>query len=135
MFSQSITVQYIKASSTDICERSSFYFYFQCRYFWTFKEPKNRFQGINSAGLYSLAGRYDNFIPTQFLATIDCLKIPSLAFRYKNPIPNQFLAPLDCSKIPAQLTFLSYSIFLKTRFLIKVPLCFFRYFALAELTA
>jgi hypothetical protein len=36
--------------------------------FWTFKEPKNLFQGINSASLCSLAGRYDNLIPTRFLA-------------------------------------------------------------------
>ncbi len=27
--------------------------------FYTFKEPRNRFQGINSASLCSLAGRYD----------------------------------------------------------------------------
>jgi hypothetical protein len=40
-----------------------------------FKEPKNRFQGTNSARLCSLAGRYDNPIPTRFLAPIDCLKI------------------------------------------------------------
>ncbi len=38
----------------------------------------NRFQGINSASLCSLAGRYDNPIPTRFLAPIDCLKIPAL---------------------------------------------------------
>jgi hypothetical protein len=31
--------------------------------FETFKEPKNRFQGTNSARLCSLAGRYDNTIP------------------------------------------------------------------------
>jgi hypothetical protein len=31
-------------------------------------EPRNRFQGIDSASLYSLAGRYDNPIPTRFLA-------------------------------------------------------------------
>ncbi len=30
------------------------------------------------AVLYSLAGRYDNPIPTQFLAPVDCLKIPAL---------------------------------------------------------
>ncbi len=49
--------------------------------FLTFKEPKNRFQGTNSAWLCSLqysawlcslAGRYDNHIPTRFLALIDC---------------------------------------------------------------
>jgi hypothetical protein len=31
-------------------------------------EPRNRFQGMNSASLCSLAGRYDNHIPTRFLA-------------------------------------------------------------------
>jgi hypothetical protein len=41
-------------------------------------EPKNRFQGIHSASLCSLAGRYDNPIPTWFLAPTDCLKIPAL---------------------------------------------------------
>ncbi len=43
--------------------------------FYTFMEPRNRFQGINSASLCSLKGRYDNPIPTRFLAPIDCLKI------------------------------------------------------------
>ncbi len=37
----------------------------------------NRFQGTNSARLCSLAGRYDNFIPSRFLAPIDYLKIPA----------------------------------------------------------
>ncbi len=37
----------------------------------------NRFQGINSASLCSLAGRYDNPIPPRFLAHIDSLKIPA----------------------------------------------------------
>jgi hypothetical protein len=46
------------------------------QYFLTFMEPRNRFQGMNSASLSSLAGRYDNPIPTRFLAPIDCLKIP-----------------------------------------------------------
>ncbi len=46
--------------------------------FTTFKEHKNRFWGINSASLCSLAGRYDNTIPTRFLAPIGCLKIPVL---------------------------------------------------------
>jgi hypothetical protein len=44
-------------------------------YFQTFMEPMNRFRGMNSA---SLAGRYDNPIPTWFLASIDFLKIPAL---------------------------------------------------------
>ncbi len=46
--------------------------------FKTFKEPRNRFQGINSASLCSLAGQYDNPIPAPFLALTDCLKIPAL---------------------------------------------------------
>ncbi len=44
----------------------------------TFVEPRNRFQGMNSASLCSLAGRYDNPIPTLFLAPMDCLKIQAL---------------------------------------------------------
>jgi hypothetical protein len=40
-------------------------------------EPRNRFQGMNSASLCSLAGRYDNLIPHRFLAPIDSLKIPA----------------------------------------------------------
>jgi hypothetical protein len=41
-------------------------------------EPRNRFQGINSASLCSLASWYNNPIPTWFLDPIDCLKIPAL---------------------------------------------------------
>jgi hypothetical protein len=37
-------------------------------------EPMNRFQGINSASLCSLAGRYDVPIPTRCLAPIDLSK-------------------------------------------------------------
>ncbi len=44
----------------------------------TFMEPRNRFQGMNSASLCSLAGWYDNPIPPRFLAPIDSLKIPAL---------------------------------------------------------
>ncbi len=40
-------------------------------------EPWNRFQGMNSASVCSLAGRYDNPIPTRCLAPIDCLIIPA----------------------------------------------------------
>ncbi len=39
---------------------------------------QDRCQGINSASLCSLAGRYDNPIPTRCLAPIDFLKIPAL---------------------------------------------------------
>ncbi len=47
-------------------------------------EPRNRFQGMNSASLCSLAGRYDNPIPTRCLAPIYCLKIPALLFVHPN---------------------------------------------------
>jgi hypothetical protein len=50
-----------------ICEVTSS----QSPNFKTFKETKNRFQGTNSARLCSLAGRYDNPIPTRFLAPIN----------------------------------------------------------------
>ena len=43
-----------------------------------FKEPRNQFQGIDSASLCSLAGQYDNPLPPRFLAPIDSLKIPAL---------------------------------------------------------
>ncbi len=38
----------------------------------------NRCQGTNSARMCSLAGRYENSIPSRFLAPIDCIKIPAL---------------------------------------------------------
>ncbi len=38
----------------------------------------NRFQKIDSASLRSLAVRYDNPIPSRFLAPIDFSKIPAL---------------------------------------------------------
>ncbi len=44
-----------------------------------FMGPRNWFQGMNSASLYSLAGRYDNAIPPRFLALIDFFKNSSLA--------------------------------------------------------
>jgi hypothetical protein len=40
-------------------------------------EPRNRCQSINSASICSLAGRYDNPIPTRCLAPIDFFKIPA----------------------------------------------------------
>jgi hypothetical protein len=51
----------------------------QTQYMYT--EPRNQFPGLNSTSLCSLAGRYDNPIPTRFLAPIECLKIPAL-FNY-----------------------------------------------------
>ncbi len=63
-----------------------------------------RSSGIDSASLCSLAGRYDNPLPTRFLALIDRSKIPA---QKRGPsqgfsITSRFLAPIDCSKIPAQ---------------------------------
>jgi hypothetical protein len=54
---------------------------------WTEAELLNFYgaresQGINSASLCSLAGRYDNYIPTRFQVPIDCLKIPALNQSY-----------------------------------------------------
>jgi hypothetical protein len=43
-----------------------------------FSGEQNQFQGSDSANLNSLAGRYDNPIPTRFLALIDCSKIQAL---------------------------------------------------------
>jgi len=37
-------------------------------------ESRNRFLGIDSANLFSLAGWFNNPIPTQFLAPIYCFK-------------------------------------------------------------
>ncbi len=51
----------------------------------TFREPMNRFQGIDSASLCSLAGQYDNPTPSRFLAPIDCSKVP--AHLYARPPP------------------------------------------------
>ncbi len=51
--------------------------------FLTLKEPRNRFQGINSTSLWSLAGRNNNPVLTRFLAPIDCLKIPALLQLYR----------------------------------------------------
>ncbi len=42
--------------------------------------PRNRFQGMNSANLCSLAGRYDNPLLPRFLVPIDSLKIPARDF-------------------------------------------------------
>ncbi len=42
-----------------------------------FMGPRHWFQGMNSASLCSLAGRYENPIPPPCLASIDFLKIPA----------------------------------------------------------
>jgi hypothetical protein len=46
--------------------------------FKIFKEPRNRFQGINSTSLSSLADRYGSPFSPRFLAPTKCLKIPVL---------------------------------------------------------
>ncbi len=43
-------------------------------YFNTCMGPRNRFQGMNSASICRLAGRYDNPFPPRFLAPIDSFK-------------------------------------------------------------
>jgi hypothetical protein len=71
-------------------------------------EPRNRCQGINSASLCSLAGRYDNPIPTRCLAPIDFLKIPALLVvpharlhRLAESIPGQHTRLLIRAQKPA----------------------------------
>jgi hypothetical protein len=58
-------------------------------------ETRNRCQGINSASLCSLAGRYDNPIPIRCLAPIDFLKIPALVASIRW---NRFLGTLNVYK-------------------------------------
>jgi hypothetical protein len=56
---------------------------FLSRFFKTFMEPSNRFQGsqgIYSAGVCRLTGQYDNPIPTRFLVPIDFSKISALVY-------------------------------------------------------
>jgi hypothetical protein len=79
-------------------------------------EPRNRFQGMNSASLCSLAGRYDNPIPPRFLAPIDSLKIPAQVQTGKvckqNAIQlrsQQILNPCCTYSLTLTLTVLSYS--------------------------
>jgi hypothetical protein len=82
----------------------------------TFKEPRNRFQGIDSTRLCSLRARIckpfkkpRNRFPARWNRSLGIdsrlhkrLQIRALAGRYDNPIPTRFLALMDCSKIPPQ---------------------------------
>jgi hypothetical protein len=56
----------------------------RARIFYTIMEPRNRFQGMNSASLRSLAGRYDDPILPRCLAPIDSLKIPAQSLNLKS---------------------------------------------------
>jgi hypothetical protein len=47
----------------------------------TFQEPRNRFQEIDSASLSSLAGRYDNPIPTRFPGYLKSQYLTASKFR------------------------------------------------------
>jgi hypothetical protein len=58
--------------------------------------PGNWFQGMNSASLCSLAGRYDNPLPPRFLAPIASLKIPALVS--KNAGESTILWVTACEK-------------------------------------
>jgi hypothetical protein len=66
-------------------------------YFYIFKEPRNRFEGIDFANLCSLS---PNFFAELIPGLLKRLQIHALAGHDK-PIPTQFLAPIDCSKLPA----------------------------------
>ncbi len=50
----------------------------RARFFKLLRSPGIDFKGINSINLCSLAGLSYSPIPTQFLAPIDCVKIPAL---------------------------------------------------------
>ncbi len=52
-------------------------------------EPRNRCQGINSASLCSMAGRYDNPIPTRCLAPIDFFFSVWQPSSYSVPCPHR----------------------------------------------
>ncbi len=57
------------------------------RIFKLFRSPIIDSNGTDSAKLRSLAGRYDNPIPSRFLAPINCLKIPALSWELAPPTP------------------------------------------------
>ncbi len=61
----------------EVCTIPSNSLHRRARSFKHFRSPGNRFQIINSASLCSLAGRYDNPVPTLFLALMERLKIPA----------------------------------------------------------
>ncbi len=56
--------------------------FYRTRIFKLLRGPENRFQVINSAGICSLTGRYDNPFPTRFLSHIKWLNIPALYCGY-----------------------------------------------------
>jgi hypothetical protein len=60
-----------------------------CKLLWS------RFFGIDSASLCSLAGRYDNPIPTLFLAPIDFLKIQAWLAQCKPIFPKTFMGSVE----------------------------------------
>jgi hypothetical protein len=70
--------------------------------------PRNRFKGINSASLCSLAGRYDNPLPPRFLAPIDSLKIPALYKRGAGP-RDRFSVCLAVMRADSQLRVIQFS--------------------------
>ncbi len=81
------------------------------RYFKTFMGPRNRFQGMNSASLCSLAGRYDNPNPTRSLSPIGRLKIP--AWRWVRlvdvyPFLGEGESPVVASFVLSWINFLSH---------------------------
>ncbi len=77
----------------------------QSPYFYMFMGPRNWFQGMNSASLCSLAGRYDNPIPHRFLAPIDFLKIPSQGARQKIKLAGKSLSKYDIFFLLCRLIF------------------------------
>ena len=99
-------------------------------------EPRNRFQGMNSASLCSRAGEYYNPILTRFLAPIDCLQIPALMSSVGNHMGAKNQVGIGLSYQPASLCSLATQF--QTRFLEPIPrpiagLKFSTLFPLAEM--
>ncbi len=64
-----------------------------------FMGPRNWFQGMNSASLCSLAGRYENPIPPRCLAPIDFLKIPALVLLRLSIAGNTKYVYIKCTTV------------------------------------
>ena len=72
---------------------------------------------MNSASLCSLVGRYDNPIPTRFLAPIDCLKIPALYASATGRIRMKPLSFAGLLKVPKR------EIFVTELIILSHPIC------------
>ncbi len=70
----------------------------RARIFKLLRSPRIDSKEPIAPGCVAWRARCNNPTPSQFLASMNCLKIPAQAGRYDNPIPTRFLALADCSK-------------------------------------